>query len=145
MMAAEFVSFWGSWASGVFLFFTSLLVLRAFIPRIRWGHTPASRLLALAIVLGFLSLCVNAAYWQVFGQFAVGNGIITVQELRYIGGFIDMLVKGASGIAALYHLGAIRASLPDDERRRWSLLGVAFYPDTSGVLSKILNTGWRKD
>lgn len=137
------IGYWASFVAGAILLLFSLLGLRAFVPRIFNSSTMASRTLAMAIVFGFASVGLNTAYWQIFGQVGQWVGIVTLPTVRLYGSYLDVLFKGGGAVAVYLHLAASLYSLDDDERRRWTVLGMATYPDGKGLLARLLNGMWR--
>lgn len=116
-----------SFASGLVLLFMSALVMNAYSVR-KWKEQSAARYLAVAIWIGFAAAAGNTLYWQVFGQTAVGLGLITVETQRFWGDWLDAVFKGGGALAAYLHLKALHETLPEEDRERWGVLEVAFYP-----------------
>lgn len=117
-----------SFLSGAALLITSVLVMVAYRPSRGWFHTPHGTL-GVAIFLGFLSAAANTAYWQVYGQIAVEFlGIITAEQLRSTGDWVDLAVKGSAATAAMLHLRALWLQLPEEERGHWRVWEMPWYP-----------------
>ena len=135
----EAIGFWGSAISGVVLLFMCVLGLRGFLGRAISAKDPASRMLARAIVCGFAAAGLNTLYWQVGGQLMIAGGITTVPGVRLVGSYLDIIFKGGGALAVYLHLAAWRLSLPPQERRRWSVFAMAFYPRGEGFLARALN------
>lgn len=117
---------WISFGAGTALLVMSFLVLVAYRPS-RHRTTP-ERTLAAAIVLGFIAAAGNTLYWQVLGQPLVVYGWITVDTLRFIGDYLDLVFKGGAALAGYLHLRALWFCLPDAERRVWLVVEMPFYP-----------------
>ena len=133
------IGYWGSFLAGLALLIMCGLGLRGFLSRVWRSQDPASRTLARAIVLGFLAAGLNTLYWQVWGQAAIKAGFTDVSGVRLIGSYVDIAVKTAGAYAVYLHLAAWRMSLPEAERNKWSVLGMAFYPRSTGFLARALN------
>lgn len=132
-MIGDLVSF----LSGTALLVCGALVMIAYRPRLGWWRSPHGTLGA-AIFLGFLSAVLNTAYWQVFGQWAVEFlHIMTVQQLRAFGDWIDLLVKGGAAVAGVLHLRALRLQLPPEERAQWRGIEMPWYPSRRWCLVKL--------
>lgn len=128
---------WVSFASGSALLIVGTLVMIAYFPRRGWWHS-AHGTLGLAIFLGFFAAVTNTAYWQVFGQWAVEFlGILTVFQLRAVGDWIDLAVKGGAAVAGVLHLRALRLQLPEDERKDWWAIEMPWYPGRRWCLVKL--------
>lgn len=85
--------------SGAVLLGASVLGIRAFAPRIRLAADPAARLLAAAIVVGFLAAGLNTAYWQLFARPLVAAGVLEHADTRLVGMFLDVGIHQAmSGV-----------------------------------------------
>lgn len=132
-MIGDLVSF----LSGTALLITGVLVMVAYRPSRGWFSTPHGTL-GMAIFLGFLSAVTNTAYWQVFGQWAVEFlHIMTAAQLRAVGDWIDLIVKGGAAVAAVLHLRALWLQLPEDERAKWRLVEMPWYPARRWCLVKL--------
>lgn len=116
--------------SGAALACIALLVMRAYSPR-SWSGGDGANFLAIAIFLGFAAALGNTLtlYWQVFGQIAVNTGLISVRSLRFVGDILDGVFKGGAALAGYLHLKALHVTLTDNERARWGVLEMAFYPN----------------
>lgn len=141
----ETIGFWGSAAAGFVLLFMCALGLRGFLGRAINTHDLASRMLARAIICGFTVAGLNTLYWQVGGQVLIAFGIATVADVRLIGSYLDILFKGGGALAVYLHLAAWRLSLPEPERRKWSVFAMAFYPRGDGFLARALNGFCRRE
>lgn len=137
MLAA--LSHWGSLIAGIVLLTMCVLGVRAFAPRLVNSEDPAARMLAGAIVMGFVGGAINTLYWQIWGQIALAAEVIDVFTLRFWGGFLDIPFKLSVALAVLMHLAAWRRSLPPHERAKWSILGMAFYPTHTGFFARAFN------
>jgi hypothetical protein len=126
------------YVSSVLLALLAAWGLLGFFPR---PHQWASRMrtantgpawLILAIWLGFLGLFTNSMYWRVWGDPAVYYGLITVDQLRYVGHRLDTVWKGVGAIAIYMHFYARYKSISSDsEKAQWTPLLMAFYPDSN--------------
>ena len=125
-----------SFTAGVALLFFGLLAVRAFWPR-NFSWRASSSILETAIFLSFIAAVANTLYWQVFGQIAVQAGLLTVFQLRSVGDWLDGLFKGSAALAAYLHLRALWLELDASERRRWTILEMAYYPKRRWCLSRI--------
>lgn len=135
---------WVSFASGTALLSVGALVMIAYRPRRGWWHTPHGTL-GMAIFLGFLAAVTNTAYWQVFGQWAVEFlHVMTVQQLRAAGDWIDLIVKGGAAVAGVLHLRALRLQLSPEEQKRWRGIEMPWYPARRWCLVK-LTAGLKKE
>lgn len=136
----EVVGYWGSFCVGLASIFLNSLGVYTFWRRYRRETYNASRRLSLAIMLGFAVSGGNTLFWQVYGQFAIAVGWTDVPTLRLVGSYLDTLIfKLIPPIVVLMHLEALHLALPEDERRRWSVLGMAFYPRADGFFARALN------
>lgn len=118
-----------SFVAGVALLFMSVLVMVAYWPSRNKTHAqPGAFYLGMAIWLGFLTAGLNTLFWQVIGQPAVRLGWISVADIRAIGDWVDLFVKGGAAYAGWLHLRAIYETLDDEEKSYWSVLEMAFYP-----------------
>lgn len=133
------IGYWASFAAGTILLVMSALGIRGFLWRVFDSRPPAPKLLAIAIVLGFVAIGANTFYWQVFGRLAVWLGLLSGQQLNTVGFWLDVPLKLMAATAVYLHLAALRLRLPPEERRRWTVLGMAFYPRRTGLLSQFLN------
>ena len=96
------IGFWISFATGLALLMVALNTLYLFSKLESTGTSVQSRQLSWGIVLTAFSLGANTLYWQVFGQPAVYLEITTIYNLREVGFYLDLLLKGA-GIVGLYY------------------------------------------
>jgi hypothetical protein len=117
---------WTSFFSGIALMVFGGLVMIAYRPK--EARNAPEKTLAFAIFLGFAAHAGNTVYWQVLGQPAVQLGWMTVPQLRFYGDWLDLLFKGGGALAAYMHLRALWLSLPENEKRQWQVLEMAFYP-----------------
>lgn len=128
---------WVSFLSGTALLFCGGLAMVAYRPRRDWWQSPSGTL-GMAIFLGFLAAVVNTLYWQVFGQWAVEFiGFMSVETLRSVGDWMDLIVKGGAAVAGVLHLRALRLQLPLDERKRWRGVEMPWYPARRWCLVKL--------
>lgn len=126
-----------SFLSGVALMVMGVLVMRAYLPGAGW-HRTGQGVLGAAIFISFLVAVLNTLYWQVFGQVAVEFlGIMTVAQLRAVGDWVDLVVKGGAAWAAYLHLKAMWMRLPDEERARWRVIEMPWYPARRWCLVKL--------
>lgn len=128
----DLLSFW----SGVALTFLGTLAMIAYRPRLE--STLPEALLAAAIFIGFAAHAGNTLYWQVFGQLAVNNEWLTVDDLRFYGDFADLLFKGGGALAGYLHLRALWSGLASDEKSKWTVLEMAFYPHKMRCLRALI-------
>lgn len=142
-MMLEQIGFWTSNVAGLVLLVMAMLGVRGFLPRYRRSQIQSSRILALAVSLGFIWAGLNALYWQVFGQTAIALGWLAVKDVRLYGSFLDVILKGGAAYAVYLHFKAWHASLPESEQSQWSVLGMAFYPNPTGFIARVLN-GFRE-
>lgn len=126
-----------SFLSGTFLLVMGTLVLVAYWPSRGWWRS-AHGTLGAAVFLGFLAAVTNTAYWQVFGQFSVEFvGWLTIAQLRAVGDYVDLIVKGGAGVAGVLHLRALRLQLPLDEQLQWRGIEMPWYPARRWCLVKL--------
>lgn len=126
--------------AGMALLFLGGLCMVAYRP-VGWRTaltTPAG-VLGIAVFLSFLAHVGNTLYWQVFGHVAIhGLGLVSVYQLRAVGDYLDLIFKGSGAVAAYLHLYALRLRLDPEERKNWSVLGMAFYPEKFRLFSNVL-------
>lgn len=115
-----------SWFSGLALMFIGSLVMWAYRPA-RWP-TGAAGWLQAAVFFGFAAAVLNTGYWQVLGHPLIAYNVLTVDGLRVLGDWLDVIFKGGGAYSAWMHLKALHMSLDEEEQRRWGVLEVAFYP-----------------
>jgi len=118
---------WISFLSGLALLLMSALVLIAYRPFGSWAGR-ADQYLVLAIALGFAAAGANTLYWQVFGQYAVHFGIMTIETQRAAGDWLDLVFKGGHALSGYFHLKALQMQLAPDERRNWMVFEMPWYP-----------------
>lgn len=128
---------WVSFLSGIALLVSGFLVMVAYRPRRGWWMTPHGTL-GMAIFLGFFAAVLNTVYWQVLGQWATELfPLVTVDDWRRWGDWIDLIVKGGAAVAGVMHLRALRLQLPDDERGQWRGIEMPWYPARRWCLVKL--------
>jgi hypothetical protein len=133
------IGYYLSFAAGLVLIVICAMGIRAFAPRIKYGSDPASRVFAIAICLGFAAAAGNSAYWQIAVKIVEWNDLATYATMRNIGFYCDVVFKGASAVSVYLHMKSWHMTLPAAERRRYSVLGMTLYPDTTKFLSRMLN------
>lgn len=67
-----------------------------------------SQYLSYGIMFLLFSLAANTLYWQVFGQVAVYLEVISVDKLRQIGSYLDLIFKGTGIVGAIFAIRAYR-------------------------------------
>lgn len=111
-MIAETVSL----ISGAAVILASLMVVKTYWRRLG-GPKDGAYYLALAIVAGFLSTALDAAWWQgIVNLFAMthGHSIVT---LRQFGLYFDAALKAVAVVSAYLHLRAVQVG--SDEEMHW--------------------------
>ncbi|MGK7653140.1 hypothetical protein ACSQ76_12215 [Roseovarius sp. B08] len=131
-----------SFFAGLALMFFGSLVLIAFWPR-RSRRESGSEVLSLAIFLAALAGVSNAFYWQVLTALILEFRLATIFEVRAFGKWLDLLFKGGAAYAMFLHLKALRAQLSPNERKKWSVLEMPFYPNRRLCLVRLMRR-WRK-
>ncbi len=114
----------------------SALVIRAYWARV-WGARDGAYFLAIAIVAGFFSQALDAAWWQVFvNRYALMNEG-DVAQLRQWGLKLDVALKAVAVWAGYLHLKALHESLDPDEQKNWLWIDMPWYPKRRACLSRL--------
>jgi hypothetical protein len=133
-----------SLTSGLLVIFISILTITAY----GWSWKPgksARSWFAHGIFAGFFGLALNALYWSVLVRSAaIMESTQLLADLRYYGGYADAILKGLGCWAGYAHLRAVWIGTPEEERKDWSVLGIAFYPNRSLLVSRALNAYRRR-
>ena len=132
-----------SWLAGASLVCVGLLVMWAYRP-MKWPRGGPGWLQA-AIFLAFFSAVANTMFWQVYGHIAVANDLWTVDRLRDVGDWLDILFKGGAAFAGWMHLKALHTTLEPEERGKWGVFEIAFYPKRMLCLRTIYAVLGRKE
>lgn len=130
-----------SFTAGMFLLIVSLLVMKTYAPRRDWTRTPKG-VLGMAIFLGFAAAAVNTLWWQILGNTLPDLGIVSRENFRVAGLWLDGLFKGLAAVSAILHLVAIRMQLDEPDRSNYSWFEMPWYPKRRTCLqqlSRILN------
>ena len=111
--------------------------------RVVWRRdkpTGAENWLAAGIVVGFIGIFVNTAYWSIGFRGALVFDMHGLFELMRVYGPVgDLFFKlFLSGAAAYCHLRSAWMSLPDSERGDWNWLTVVAYPRKRHLVVRML-------
>jgi hypothetical protein len=119
----------------------------AFYPRKRERSDTGPSWLILAIWLGFLGAGLNAAYWRVFGEFAVYMEWLSLEQVHFWGATVgDTLWKGLGAASIYLHFYSRWKFLTKEDQLRWRPLAMGWYPDDTHWAARFLNrvSQWAK-
>jgi hypothetical protein len=125
--------------AGLVLFIIGILVCKAYYPKLKYSENYPAYILSCAIVLGFGASVLNTFYWQILGAYLLNIGVLDLQSFQTVGRFLDLVFKGSAAVAGYLHLKALYIQLNETQKKKWTVLGMAFYPDRRSCVAKLFN------